>query len=184
MLAWRAGDEGAFERLVERFSPLVYAFLTRFLGPVPQREDLVQEVFLRIVRARQRYEPTARFSTFLYTIAFNLAANERARADLRRASSLDAEASGELAADQADGREDTPLQRSERVDAVQLVRDAIAALPEQQRMALILARYEDMPYAEIAAVLGSSEKAIKSLIHRARETLRARLSPLLEEDYA
>ena len=184
MLAWRAGDEAAFERLVERFSPLVFALLTRFLGPAPQREDLVQEVFLRVVRARERYEPTARFSTFLYTIAFNLAANERARADLRRATSLDAEDSGEISRGHADGREDTPLERSERVDAVQLVRDAIAALPEQQRMALILARYEDMPYAEIALVLGSTEKAIKSLIHRARETLRARLSPLLEEDYA
>ncbi|HKX46117.1 MAG TPA: sigma-70 family RNA polymerase sigma factor, partial [Planctomycetota bacterium] len=90
MLAWQAGDEAAFDRLVEAYSGPLYALLTRFLGPVRQREDLVQEVFLRVVRARDRYRPTARFSTFLYRIAFNLAANERERSRFRRTRPLDA----------------------------------------------------------------------------------------------
>ncbi len=190
MLRWRAGDERAFERLVELHAGPVYALLTRFLGDTPNREDLVQEVFLRVVRARDRYAPSARFSTFLYTIAFNLAANERARAELRRTASLDAWAGGEGDAPDGRGRELVdpngvrPDSELARADAGELVRSAIAELPAQQRMALILARYEELPYSEIAVALGSSEKAVKSLIHRARESLRARLAPLLEEDYA
>ena len=82
----------------------------------------------------------------------------------------------------ADGEAPDPSDGLERSDVVQAVRDAIAELPEKQRMALVLAKYEDMPYVEIGRVLGSSEKAIKSLIHRARETLRERLSPFLSEE--
>lgn len=184
MLAWQDGDEQAFEQLVEEYSGMVYSLLTRFLGRRPGREDMVQEVFLRIVRARDRYQPTARFSTWLYRIVFNMAVNETQRGGARRSVSLD----------QPVGREDTgtlldlqdagapdPSSGLERGDAVQAVREAIAALPEKQRAALILAKYHDTPYAEIGEVLGSSEKAIKSLIHRARETLRVSLAPFLQE---
>ena len=80
MLAYQAGSEEAFERLVEAYSGAVYGLLTRFLGPSPEREDLVQEVFLRVIRARERYQPAARFTTWLYRIVFNLAANQRERA--------------------------------------------------------------------------------------------------------
>ena len=146
MRAWQAGDESAFDALVEAYSGQVYALLTRFLGPRANREDLVQEVFLRVVRARERYEPSARFSTFLFRIAYNLSL--------------------------------------ERDDVVREVRAAIARLPENQRMALLLAKYEELPYSEIAEVLGSSEKAVKSLIHRARESLRETLAAYLEEEDA
>jgi len=186
MLAFQAGDETAFDRLVELYSGCVYALCTRFLGEVAGREDLVQETFVRVLRARQRYRPTARFSTWLYRIAFNLCANWRERR--REPRSLDAPFDdGSRAPEPAAGppaSTDDPSAALERRDVVRAVRDAVASLPEKQRMALILAKYEELSHAEIAAVLDSSEKAIKSLVHRARERLRELLAPLLEEEPA
>lgn len=185
MLAWQAGEEEAFDRLVEEYSPQVFALLTRFLGHRGPREDMVQEVFLRLVRARERYQPTARFSTFLYRIAFNLAVNETQRVSGSDTVSLDqsfvgGEGEGGSLGELQAGTWEAPSAELERDDVVQAVREAIARLPEKQRMALILAKYHDTPYVEIAEVLGSSEKAIKSLIHRARESLRAMLAPFLQ----
>lgn len=182
MLAYQEGDEAAFDQLVHAYSGQVYALLTRFMGSVSAREDMVQEVFLRVVRSRQRYQATARFSTWLYRIVFNLCANERER---RSAAELSLEAPiGEEGLDpRSDLVDESAAQPDEelaRADAVRAVREAIAGLPEAQRMALILAKYEERSHAEIALVLGSSEKAIKSLVHRARETLRERLRPFLE----
>jgi len=178
MLAFQAGDEGAFDRIVETYSGPVFGLLTRFLGSSSWREDLVQEVFLRVLRARDRYEPSARFSTWLYRIAFNLCVNERERRGGRAALSLE----DATTHDWSDERAPDPTASLERDDRIQAVRAAIAALPEAQRMALILAKYEELPYAEIAAVLGSSEKAIKSMVHRARENLRQTLAPFLQEE--
>jgi RNA polymerase sigma-70 factor (ECF subfamily) len=172
MLAYQAGSEEAFDRLVRACSGTVFGLLTRFLGPVPDREDLVQEVFLRVVRARARYRPEARFTTWLFRITFNLAVNRTQRARPER--SLEDEAGGERA-EPAGG--ESPSLGLEREDVTRAVREAIAALPEQQRIALLLAKYEELPYAEIAQVLETSEQAVKSLVHRARETLRTRLAP-------
>lgn len=187
MLAWRDGDDSAFERLVEAYSGQVYALLTRFLGRHPGREDFVQEVFLRVVRSRERYEPRARFTTWLYRIVFNLAVNETQRGAGKDALSLDTP----LGRDEEGGPRDIPDEAApdpaeglERGDVVEAVRGAIESLPENQRMALVLAKYEGMAYAEIGDVMGSSEKAIKSLIHRARERLRELLSPYLMEELA
>jgi RNA polymerase sigma-70 factor (ECF subfamily) len=179
MLAYQGGDERAFDRLVETYSGQVFALFTRFLGAASEREDLVQEVFLRVIRARERYTPTARFSTWLYRIAFNLAVNQTERAEPE--GSLETEAFEPLTT--TDARTD-PASQLERGDVVTAVRAAIAALPQTQRMALILAKYEEMPYADIAIVLRTSEKAIKSMVHRARENLRARLAPFLQEELA
>lgn len=181
MLAYQRGDERAFDRLVEAYSGQLYALFTRFLGPAPVREDLVQEVFLRVIRARERYEPSARFSTWLYRIAFNLAVNQTERADPQ--AELDSEA-GDAARESATDALDDPSRQLERGDVVRAVRAAIAALPRAQRMALILAKYDEMPYADIAVVLRSSEKAIKSMVHRARENLRVQLAPFLQEELA
>jgi len=188
MLAFAAGDEAAFEQLVQAYSGRIWALLTRFLGASPQREDLVQEVFLRVLRSRDSYRPTARFSTWLYRIVFNLCINERER-DRVRGTTVSVgrtdESSGERGGiDPADERLETPEEGLTRDDTVRAVRAAIDALPERQRMALILAKYEELPYIEIAEVLHSSEKAIKSMIHRARETLRISLAPFLQEEPA
>ncbi len=187
MVAWRAGDESAFDRLVERYSTQVWALLTRFLGRHPAREDLVQEVFLRVVRSKERYEPRARFTTWLYRIVFNLCVNETQRGAGRDVHSLDeseieGEGRGEGRSVVADEGGEAPSVRMEQADVVRMVRRAIAALPATQRMALVLAKFHDMPYAEIGEVLGSTEKAVKSLVHRARESLRAALEPLLQEE--
>ena len=186
MLAYQAGDEGAFDQLVERYSGQVWALLTRFLGTRPGREDLVQEVFVRVIGARERYQPSARFSTWLYRIVFNLSVNETQRLRDRRLVSLDAAAPGDEGfgglGEQLEGRDEAPSAELERDDVVGAVRMAIEALPEKQRAALILAKYHDTPYAEIAEIVGSSEKAIKSLIHRARESLRESLAPFLEQE--
>lgn len=182
MLAWRAGDERAFEALVESHSAPLYRLFTRFLGPVPGREDLVQEVFVRLIESRERYEPSARFKTFLYRIAFNLSAHERERARLRRTTSLDGP--GAERREREDERLPAPLEGLERQDVVDAVRAAIARLPEGQRMALLLAKYEDLAHDEIAAVMGTTRKAVKSLVHRAREALRQMLARYLEEELA
>lgn len=184
MVAWQRGDEGAFAQLVEAYSGAVWSLLTRFLGPREGREDLVQDVFLRVVRARDRYEPTARFTTWLYRIVFNLAVNETERA--REFTSLELERAddGGDAREPADVDGDAPDADLVRADLVAAVRAAIAALPENQRMALVLAKYHDLSFAEVAEVLDSSEKAVKSLVHRARENLRASLIPFLEQEVA
>jgi RNA polymerase sigma-70 factor (ECF subfamily) len=187
MLAWQGGDEHAFDRIVELYSPQVYALLTRFLGLRASREDLVQETFLRVIRARGRYEPTARFTTWLFRIVYNLAVNEtqrggqrelRAPGVLGHAEDEDGDGMSELGDDEAL----PPSHGLERDDLVRAVRSAIERLPETQRMALILAKYEERPYTEIAEIIGSTEKAVKSLVHRARETLRVTLAPYLSEE--
>jgi len=188
MRAWQGGDEAAFDALVEAYSGQVYALLTRFLGPRANREDLVQEVFLRVVRARERYEPSARFSTYLFRIAYNISVNETQRTIAREAGNVElgdeSQPGGPALAQFEDERAPSPGAALERDDVVREVRAAIARLPENQRMALLLAKYEELPYDEIAEVLGSSEKAIKSLIHRARENLRQSLGALLEGEEA
>lgn len=181
MLRYQSGEEGAFDRLVEEYASRVFALLTRFLGPRENREDIVQEVFLRVIRARAEYRPEARFSTWLYRIAFNLCANENERR--RAAFSLD-HAPGDFAEGRPDEHSPAPGEALERQDLVRGVRSAIAALPPRQRMALVLAKYEGLSYEEVGKVLGISEKAVKSMVHRARETLRVRLSGVLEEDVA
>jgi len=187
MLAYQAGSEAAFDLIVQAYSGQVYALFTRFLGNVPEREDLVQEVFLRVIRARERYHATARFSTWLYRIAFNLAVNRTQRAQPTvslQSSETSEDAGGDALARVGDERVPDPSHGIERQDVVDAVRTAIAELPESQRMAVILARYEELSFAEIAVVLDSSEKAIKSLVHRARENLRAKLAPFLQEELA
>ncbi len=182
MLAYQAGSEEAFDELVRQYSGQVYALVTRFVGSSADSEDLVQETFLRVVRSRERYVPTAKFSTWLYRIVFNLCVSrsERSARRERTADELDPdEAAGSARAD-GDPRASDPAVRAERADVVRAVRGAVAALPETQRVALILAKYHELPYAEIAEVLGSSEKAVKSMIHRARENLRERLAPFLQ----
>jgi len=188
MLAWKAGDESAFDRLVQAYSGQVWALLTRFVHSHGAREDLVQEVFLRVIRARDRYEPTARFSTWLYRIVFNLSVNETQRAGKREVGTGARGDDGEFARDGlarlADENVPDPGDDMARGDAVAAVRAAVQALPDQQRMALILAKYDEMPYDEIGHVLGISEKAVKSLVHRARESLRERLAPFLKGEIA
>ncbi len=184
MLAFQAGDEAAFERLIGLYSERAYALFVRFLGRHEGCEDLVQELFLRMWKAADRYQPSARFTTWMYRIAFNLAANDGERRRLRRSQSLSMETVpgqtlGSALPDEGAGE---PSIGMEREDIVRQVREAIATLPETQRMALILARYEEQSFQDIGEALAISAKAVKSLIHRARETLRERLAHVIAGD--
>jgi RNA polymerase sigma-70 factor (ECF subfamily) len=180
MLAFRGGDDAAFEALFERWAARLLRFLERMVRDTAVAEELVQETFLRVHRARTRYEPDAKFSTWLYTIASNVARNELRR-PFRRAphDSTDAEREGaplELAA------EDSPV--DEIVNARREgseVEAALQKLPERQRAALWLAAVEGLPYAEVAQALETSESSVKALVHRARVALAEQLASAREK---
>jgi RNA polymerase sigma-70 factor (ECF subfamily) len=179
MLAFRGGDDAAFEALFERWAGKLLRFLERMVRDTAVAEELVQETFLRVHRARSRYEPDAKFSTWLFTIASNVARNELRR-PFRRAphDSTDAEREGaplELAA------EDSPV--DEIVNARREgseVEAALQRLPERQRTALWLAAVEGLPYAEVAKALETSESSVKALVHRARVALADQLESARE----
>jgi RNA polymerase sigma-70 factor (ECF subfamily) len=170
MLAFQRGDRRAFETLFARYTPRVLAFLTRMVRDRARAEDLTQDVFVRIYNAAERYEPRARFSTYVFGIAHNLALNELARAHRRYESASDLT---ELVnADPTPGPE-------EKLDAdrtrVRLER-ALAKLPERQRAAVLLRSEQGLDYEEIAGSLDTTVSSVKSLLHRARESLLAALA--------
>ena len=176
------GDDEAFRMLFDRHYRLAYSVIYRHIGVQTQAEDLVQEAFLRVYRAAPKYEPTAKFSTWLYTVVTNLCLNykrDKARDKLRLVSARpdeDGNPLGQLA--QAEEPDHDSLDAQERVRKVQ---EAIAELPENQRMALILSRYEDKSYEEVAEILGTTVAAVKSLTSRARTTLKEKLARFFEE---
>ncbi|MEM7411245.1 MAG: sigma-70 family RNA polymerase sigma factor [Myxococcota bacterium] len=171
MLAFAAGDESAFETLFERWSRPLLRYLERLVTDAASAEELLQESFLRVYRARERYRPDARFSTWLYRIATNLAWNELRRPRRRDPhDSTDAPEAPELGSALPAVDEVVDARRlSESVDA------ALRKLPERQRSALWLASVEGLSYAEVAEALDTSEKAVKALVHRARTALAAKL---------
>lgn len=167
MLAFRDGDDGAFEALFRRWGGRLLRFLERMVRDRAVAEELVQETFLRVHRSRERYAPEARFSTWLYTIAANTARNELRRPFRRSVhTSTDAEDAPELPADGPPLDELADARRAgSRLEA------ALAALPERQRAALWLCAVEGLSYAQIAEALETTEKSVKALVHRARVAL-------------
>lgn len=182
MVQARNDVQGAFEALIERYQNRLVGILFHMVGNKDEAEDLCQEVFLRIYRARKGYRPRAKFSTWLFTIANNLALNHLRRKGRSRSLPLgDASSSQPVSpvAKQLAGREGTPSAQMRQAELSDLVRDAMATLNEDQKMAVLLNKFEDMSYAEIAAVMGRSPEAIKSLLARARNQLREQLEPYL-----
>jgi len=179
MLRVSRGDDRAFEALVERFQQKVVNIVYRYLGQADGAEDLAQEVFLRIYRARAGYKPLARFETWLGRIIYNVVVNAAQSRKRSKTQSLDAmKAKGwqeETDPSQGPAVMD-PLARLERRELREKVREAVLALPDQQRMALILNKYQGLSYEEIARSLEMSVEAVKSLLYRAREKIRAALS--------
>ncbi|GAC1621843.1 MAG: sigma-70 family RNA polymerase sigma factor [Candidatus Acidiferrum sp.] len=187
MLDVKAGDEQSFELLLQRFrSPLVN-FLYRMVRNREQAEDLAQEVFLRVYRAREDYVPSAKFTTWLFRIATNLALNSMRDTRYQRMEiSLDAP----VTMDSEDGDE-RPMDVAEKHPNIEqhlveearrkMIRHAIDKLPEKQRAAVLLHKYQDLDYNEIAKILECSESALKSLLFRAYEALRVELAPLVAQ---
>jgi len=180
MLEFRNGSRSAFETLMKKYYSRILNFIYRFVANKEIAEDLTQEVFLRVFRFGHRYKPKSKFQTWLYTIAKNICLNE-----LRKNKDFVASLDEPVTA----GNEDQQLQIDDprrcaadeeliRNEKAMVIRQAINELPENQRLAVILRRYDDFSYVEIAETLGVSDKAVKSLLSRAKVNLRGRLAGL------
>lgn len=183
MLGVKAGDDTSFEQLLERYRTPLVNFLYRMVRDVALAEDLAQEVFLRVYRARKKYEPNAKFTTWLFRIATNLALNAIRDGRFRRMETSLEQASEEEETERPlDVADKAPnmVERLMEQDRAAFIRRALTKLPEKQRVAVILHKYHDLDYDEIAGILECSESALKSLLFRAYEALRVELAPLVE----
>ncbi len=179
MLRVRQGDETSFAMLLERHRRGVVHFLYRMVPNQAVSEELAQEVFLRVYRSRDSYEPTAKFTTWLFRIATHLALNWiRDNKKEQRQASLDEEVI-EGAERQVSDHQPTVEQQLLHAARLKEIRGAIDSLPEKQRAAVLMHKYEGLEYTQIARALGLSESAVKSLLFRAYETLRSRLAHLV-----
>ena len=184
MLRVKRGDLAAFEQLVDKYKRPIVNLMFRMVHDLEEAEDLAQSVFVRVFQSAKRYEATAKFSTWLFTIARRLCFNEIRRRSRHPAESLESNA--------ADSDPDRPARQFEDVktfsppenflqrELEEKIHQAVNALPEKQRLAIALCRQNELSYEEIAEVLDCSVSATKSLIHRARETLKQKLKPYLQ----
>lgn len=186
MLRVRDDDAAAFEQLLLRHQSRLITILAHLVGQQAQAEDLAQEVFLRVYRARKRYVPGAKFSTWLFTIANNVARNSQRSMARRPEVNTMVTASGTRSAQPleqmalaASGL--MPTRQLDNVEMAEIVRVAIESLNERQRMAVLLSKFEDMSYADIAEIMEMSPQALKSLLSRARCKLREILEPYLDK---
>jgi RNA polymerase sigma-70 factor (ECF subfamily) len=179
MLRVRDDDVTAFEELVELYQHRLVAVMAHLVGNKEEAEDLAQEVFLRVYKARKKYRPRSKFSTWLFTIANNLALNSLRSRQRKPVVPLPPQDSGPLGARPAEqlvpDRGSGPMQRIQKKELAAVIRQALDGLNERQRMAVVLNKFEDMNYAEIAEVMGLTTKAVKSLLSRARVNLRTAL---------
>jgi len=176
MLRVKQGDGASFDILLRKHNSPVIHFLYRMVQNQAVAEELAQEVFLRVYRSRATYEPTAKFTTWLFRIATHLALNALRDGKHERAQERLDEVSDDMPVRQvADNR---PSVEQSMVYQARLdeVRQAVAALPGKQRAAVLMHKYEEMEYSQIARVLSCSESAVKSLLFRAYESLRTRLA--------
>jgi RNA polymerase sigma-70 factor (ECF subfamily) len=175
----RAGDTNAFRELVERHQRAVINVIHRGIGDAWEAEDLAQRVFVQVYRSAPRYKPSAKFTTWLFTIVRNTVLNEYRRRSRHAADSLEAMAQpsrpDSVGIQITDPQAADPGEAMAQRELQDRILEAIERLPEQQRVAVILCRYEGLPYEEIAQVLKCSVSAVKSLLHRARQTLKEEL---------
>jgi RNA polymerase sigma-70 factor (ECF subfamily) len=185
MLRVRGGDAEAFEELVLRYQSRLVSLLAHLTGRRDQADDLAQDVFLRVYRARNSYVPGSKFSTWLFTIAHNVAANAQRtlarRREVHLAGAPGSESGGnplDAAAVAASGL--MPTRQLDQSELRDIVNVAVAALNERQREAVLLNKFEHLSYEEIAEVMNLSTSAVKSLLTRARTNLRDILEPYLQ----
>ncbi|MEZ6072546.1 MAG: sigma-70 family RNA polymerase sigma factor [Pirellulales bacterium] len=186
MLRVRDDDAEAFEELMLRYQARLITVLSHLVGSRDQAEDLAQDVFMRVYRARKRYVPGARFSTWLYTIANNVASNARRSRARRPEVNVVGSESGPLGAQPMDhlavaASGQMPTRQLDKREMREVVRGALDVLNERQRMAVLLSKFEDMSYAEIAETMEMTPQAIKSLMFRSRAVLREALEPYLTQ---
>jgi RNA polymerase sigma-70 factor (ECF subfamily) len=183
MLRVKRGDRAAFATLVEKYKQPLFNFICRTLRDETESEDLAQNVFLQVYKSRQRYEPTAKFSTWLFTIARNLCLNEIRRRSRHPAESIEenhGENEDQPQRQYEDKKIHLPTDQVLHRELAGKIEEAINELPEMQRTAILLCRQDDLSYEQIADILSCSLSATKSLIHRGRETLKDKLKPYLK----
>jgi RNA polymerase sigma-70 factor (ECF subfamily) len=182
------GDEGALRELIEKHQGAVYGTIAKMLGDLVEAEDLAQQVFVRVYRAAGSYRATAQFKTWMFTIVRNLVFNEhrrRSRAtliSLHPAENESMHSGGASDMDLPDLANKTPGENMLQREMLRKIDEAILALPDQQRLAIVLRRYDEFSYEQIAEILKTSVPATKSLLFRARETLRVALRDYLETE--
>lgn len=185
MLRVQQGDALAFEQLIEAYQGRLLRVLQHTVGTEVVAEDLVQEVFLRVWRARKSYQPTAKFTTWVFRIANNVASNalrdRRRRKEFQLAAGT-TESSAAISLEQMAIATSAamPLRKLDTAERADIVRTAVEALSERQRMALLLCNFERLSYQEIADTMGLSVQAIKSLLSRARVNLKTLLQPYID----
>jgi RNA polymerase sigma-70 factor, ECF subfamily len=182
MLRVKRGDRRAFEELVDKYKRPVTNAIYRTVGDATEAEDLAQNVFVQVYKSAHRYRASAKFSTWLFTIARNLCLNEIRRRSRHRAESLDAPhpEQGDRPGHQfEDAKGFSPPDALLHEELEQKIQQALSELPDNQRIAILLCRQDELSYEDIARVLGCSLSATKSLIHRGRETLKQKLKPYL-----
>ena len=182
MLRVKQGDTAAFTELVDKYKQPVMNVAYRMLHDAMEAEDLAQVVFVQVYKSAHRYRVSSKFSTWLFTIVRNLCLNEIRRRSRHTADSMDAPHPAQ--ADQPlhqfeDKQTASPPDHLLHGELEDKIEQALAELPENQRLAIVLCRQEELSYEEIARVLGCSVSATKSLIHRGRETLKQQLRPYL-----
>ncbi|HWB87130.1 MAG TPA: RNA polymerase sigma factor [Bryobacteraceae bacterium] len=176
MLRVKEGDGASFGVLLDKHRSSVVHFLYRMIQNHAVAEELAQEVFLRVYRSRSTYEPTAKFTTWLFRIATHLALNSLRDGKKERSQERLDDDSTDLPVRQLSDSRPSVEQAMVYQARLEEVRRAVAGLPEKQRAAVLMHKYEEMEYSQIAKVLNCSESAVKSLLFRAYETLRARLA--------
>ena len=185
MLQVRDGNAGAFEALLEKHQKRIVMVLDHLVNDRTLAEDLAQDVFLRVYRARERYMPTAKFSTWLYTITHNVASNSIRKSSRRKEVNLVSTPSGSMPVRPLDtmAKDKSNLMPSRLADQKEMgkmIREAIQSLGPRQRMAMLLSKYEGMSYIEIAETMELTTQAVKSLLSRARANLKDILGPYLQ----
>jgi RNA polymerase sigma-70 factor, ECF subfamily len=184
MLRVKEGDVKAFEKLVELHQGIMVGTAARMLGNMDDAHDIAQQVFLRVWKSAPRYEPTAKFTTWLFTIMRNLVFNETRRRTRRREVALESDVDHEDGPQRqyADHTAPAPDHLTQQDELEKALDKAIAALPEKQRLAVVLRRHEELPYEQICEILKMSLPAVKSLLFRARTELRKHLAAYLGEE--
>ncbi len=183
MLRVKRGDRAAFAELVEKYKQPLFNFVFRTLRDETETEDVAQNTFLQVWKSRARYQRTAKFSTWLFTIARNLCLNEIRRRSRHPAESLEEthpEHDDQPSRQYEDKKIFLPTETTLHGELAQKIEEALAELPENQRTAILLCRQDELSYEEIAEVLDCSLSATKSLIHRGREMLKEKLKPYLQ----
>lgn len=180
MLRVKAGDMEAFETLVERHQHSVVGTVTKMLAGAADSEDIAQQVFVRVWKSASRYEPRAKFTTWLMTITRNLVFNESRRRQRARLVPMENESDEATHRQFVDESAEAPSDELLGQELQGMIEAAIASLPENQRLAIVLRRYEEMPYEEIGKVLKLSVPSVKSVLFRARAELKEKLRKYLE----